>query len=502
MKPARHLRAEVMSVQISERRIGSFPMNQGAELPKNGNGNGDHLTSTVGRKGIAIVRAQILKYWDRIRSSFWFLPSLMAVGAAVLAFASVAGDDVMMNRWFEDRGWAYSGGAQGASELLGTIAGSMITIAGVVFSMTLVALSLASSQFGPRLLRNFMRDTANQIVLGTFIATFLYCLLVLRSIRYGEENAFVPHLSVTMGVLLALASLGVLIYYVHHVSLLIQADEIIARVGVELNEGLDLLFPEQIGQGASPAAIEWSCCALPDEFEREARAVRAPEDGYLQLVDADALMRLATEEDAIFRVEYRPGHYIVRGSALARVWPAARLTDNLASRIAAAFAQGVQRSAAQDIEFPIGQLVEIAVRALSPGVNDPFTAITCVDRLGAGLCRLAQRELPVPYRLDGQNQLRVVAPPITFSGILDAAFNQIRQNARSSAPLSIRLLETIAVVAQFTVRPEDRSALRHHADMILRGARDGLPENEDRRAVEDRFLKARRLLHGPERPDS
>ncbi len=134
--------------------------------------------------------------------------------------------------------------------MLGTIAGSMITIAGVVFSMTLVALSLASSQLGPRLLRNFMRDTTTQVVLGTFVATFLYCLLVLRTIRRPEEFVFVPHLSVTLGVLFAVVSLGVLIYFIHHVSVSIQANEIVARVGAELIEGVDRLFPEQIGRGA------------------------------------------------------------------------------------------------------------------------------------------------------------------------------------------------------------------------------------------------------------
>ena len=177
------------------------------------------------------MRAQLLKYWDRIRSSFWFLPSLMACGAVALALATVALDGSVTDDWLQTLAWVYTGGAEGASAVLETIAGSMITIAGVVFSLTLVALSLASSQFGPRLLRNFMRDTANQVVLGTFVATFLYCLLVLRTIRRADEVAFVPHLSVTLGVLFAIASLGVLIYFIHHVSVSIQADEIIARVG-------------------------------------------------------------------------------------------------------------------------------------------------------------------------------------------------------------------------------------------------------------------------------
>lgn len=155
----------------------------------------------------------------------------MTGGAAALAFATVALDEAFANEWLQALGWVYTGGAEGASLVLSTIAGSMITIAGVVFSMTLVALSLASSQLGPRLLRNFMRDTTNQAVLGTFVSTFVYCLLVLRTIRRAEETLFVPHLSVTIGVLFALASLGVLIYFIHHVSVSIQADEVVARIG-------------------------------------------------------------------------------------------------------------------------------------------------------------------------------------------------------------------------------------------------------------------------------
>ena len=429
------------------------------------------------------MKSLLYLYWDRIRSSFWFLPSLMAVAAIGLSFATVAVDEALTDKWLKALGWAYSGGAEGASAVLGTIAGSMITIAGVVFSLTLVALSLASSQFGPRLMRNFMRDTSNQVVLGTFVSTFLYCLLVLRTVRRPDETAFVPHLSVTLGVFFAIASLGVLIYFIHHVSVSIQADEIVARVGTELVQEIDRLFPEQIGQGGpKPANI-----SLPEAFEQQARAVGAASDGYLQIVDSEALMKLATDADAVIRVERRPGNYIVAGSPLVSVWPADRFSEKLANQVNTAFALGSKRTPAQDVEFTVNQLVEVATRALSPGVNDPFTAITCVDRLGSALCHLAQREIPSPYRVDEKGQLRVVAPLITFRGIADAAFNQIRQYSRSSAAVAICLLDTIAAIAASVRRPEDRAALLRHATMIARGAREGLPEEEDRREVEDRY---------------
>ncbi|CAN5557702.1 DUF2254 domain-containing protein [soil metagenome] len=440
------------------------------------------------------MRAQFLKYWERVRSSFWFVPSLMAAGAAVLAFSTVGLDRSVTDKWLTEQSWAYAGGAEGASAVLAAIAGSMITIAGVVFSLTLVALSLASSQFGPRLLRNFMRDTANQVVLGVFVSTFLYCLLVLRTIRRAEESLFVPHLSVTLGVLFALCSIGFLIYFIHHVSVSIQADEIIAHVGDELSHGIERLFPQEIGQPASKSTAAASESTMPEAFDREARPVTANEDGYLQIIDSEALLSLAKKEDAIFRLSRRPGHYVVRGASLLMVWPGERVTDELISRIRSTFVLGNQRTPEQDVEFPVHQLVEIAVRALSPGINDPFTAMTCIDRLSSALSQLAKRKMPEASRTDEEGRLRVVAPAISFAGVTDAAFNQIRQYSRSSAAVTIRLLEAIETIAGATTRSADRATLHRHAEMIERGAREGLSESEDVTAVQERFQSVLRAL--------
>jgi len=444
------------------------------------------------------LRTQIFKYWDRVRSSFWFLPVVMAGGAVVLAFVTVA-LDASLTDWFRRNwDWSFTGGAAGAGAVLGTVAGSMITIAGVVFSMTLVALSLASSQLGPRLLHSFMRDTTTQVVLGTFIATFLYCLLVLRTIRHAEEVLFVPHLSVSLGVVLAVASVGVFIYFIHHVSVSIQANEVAAKMGEELIKGIDRLFPEQIGRSAPRISAEPPGAGFLSTFDREARPIDAVGDGYLQFIDADVLLASAMEEGVVLRLERGPGHYVVADRPLVLVWPGSRVTDQLTAQIHSAFTLGNQRSPWQDIECAVNQLVEIAVRALSPGVNDPFTAIACVDHLGSALSRLAQREMPSPYRHDDQGQLRLISPAITFPTITDAAFNQIRQYGRSSAAVTIRLLETIAVIAEFVHRAEDRAALRRHAEMIIRGAGKGLSESEDRREAGERYQAASQLLKEPE----
>ena len=446
------------------------------------------------RLGAVVLRSQLPKYWDHLRSSFWFLPSLMAGGAVALAFGSVALDESVPAQWLRAQTWAYTGGAEGASAVLGTVAGSMITIAGVVFSLTLVALSLASSQFGPRLLRNFMRDTTNQVVLGTFVGTFLYCLLVLRTIRRADEGPFVPHLSVTLGVLFAIASLGVLIYFIHHVSVSIQADEIVARVGAELMLGIDRLYP---AQGRDRAEPDWSEVELPAAFDREALAVPAADDGYVQLIDLEMLVAVGAEADVLIQVVRRPGRYAACGSPLAMVWPPSRVTDKLADRVSAAFVLGARRTPAQDVEFSVDQLVEIAARALSPGVNDPFTAMACVDRLGSALCRLARRQMPSPYVRDGEDRIRLVTQPVAFAELADAAFNQIRQYGRSSAAVTRRLLDTLAMIAAVARGPEQRAALLRHAEMIVRGAREALPEVQDRLEAEARFEAASRPLREP-----
>lgn len=440
------------------------------------------------------MQVNIVKSWDRIRSSFWFIPIIMSFGAVTLAFVTVAFDPRVTD-WLQlTLGWTFVQGAAGASTMMGTIAGSMITIAGVVFSMTLVALSLASSQFGSRMLRNFMRDTTTQVVLGTFVATFLYCLLVLRTIRRVEEVLFVPHLSVLLGVVLAVVSVGVFIYFIHHVSVSLQANEIVARVSRELIEGIERVFPVQIGRGAPQIPANPPDASFINAFDREARPVVATGDGYLQFIDSDVLLPLAMEEDVVLRLERRPGHYVVADQPLVLVWPGDRATDKLIAQIRSAFTLGNQRTPRQDIEFMINQLVEIAVRALSTGVNDPFTAIACVDHLGAALSRLAKSEMPSPYRHDKQDKLRLIAQAVSFPIIADAAFNQIRQDARSNAAVTIRLLETIAVVVKFAHRAEDRAALQRHAEMINRGASEGLSERKDRQVVGERYQAVSQLF--------
>jgi uncharacterized membrane protein len=433
------------------------------------------------------MKTRLLHVWEVLTSSYWFVPTLIVLASIGLAFGMLAID----RAWPEygaDWRWLYSGGADGARALLSAVAGSIITVAGVVFSITIMTLTQASSQFGPRLLRTFMRDTANQVVLGVFLATFIYCLLVLRRVLPEDQGGFVPHISVTIAVLLAMASIAVLIYYIHHISTMLQAPNVVAAVGRDLDHAIRHIFPEGIGQEAMEGAEE---AHLPPDFEHRAQIICPTRDGYIQAIDGDGLIELAVEHDLLLRLDQRPGQYAMREDPLLHVWPADRLTDRIAGQLANAFIIGRQRTSEQDVEYAIDQMVEIAVRALSAGINDPFTARTCVDWLGAGLSRIARQDLPTACCYDDRGTLRLLVSSIsTFSGLADAAFDQIRQYGRGSVAVQIRLLEVIGRIGRQARNDEQRQALRRHLEMVHRQARETIFEDLDRRVIEERYRLA------------
>lgn len=431
-----------------------------------------------------------LRYlWEKLRTSYWFVPAVLAVGAIVLSVITVEIDRGLSEHETWKVSWTYTGGPEGARAVLATVAGSMITVAGVVFSITIVALTLASAQFGPRLLRNFIRDRRNQVVLGTFTATFLYCLLVLRTVRGTDHQQFVPGVSVTIGILLAVTNLGVLVYFIHHVAISIQATAVVQSVSQELHEAIDRLWPNELGEERASGSAGQT--QIPDE---DVVPVLAPSSGYVDAINDEALMKTAKDQDLVIRIVRRPGKFATAGTPLALVWPSKHIDDDVRKLITREFILVAQRTPFQDVEFAIDQLVEIAVRALSPGINDPFTAITCIHRLGEALCRLSRRSIPAPERYDENQRLRVVTHPVDFRAVTDAAFHQIRQYGAGSPAVLICLLETLNVIASLARRNDDLSALYHHAELIHRVASRNIPEQADLADIEDRFQLVKRQL--------
>lgn len=437
--------------------------------------------------------ARLLHLWERARSSLWFVPACMSAAAAVLAVVAAPLDAGLADRG-EMPFFLYSGDRDGARELLATVAGSMITVAGVTFSVTVVALSLASSQFGPRLLVSFMRDPGNQLVLGTFIATFLFCLMALGTGGGTINPEAVPIVSTTLALLFAVASVAVLIYFIHHAASSMRAEHVIDVVFRDLHEAVERLAPREGAEALDPEDVD--APSPVQEPHRVSCVVTAPRDGYIQRVDEAGLVSIASEEDLLLRARRRPGHFVVEGEPLLRVEGRKEIAPKLAGRVQACFILGGARSHDQDPEYGVHQLVEIAVRALSPGVNDPYTALSCVDWLGAALCKVAERPLRSARHRDEGGQLRLVVDPITFDGMLAAAFNQIRQNAQATPAVSMRILEALARIGRRTRREDRRAAVRAQIEMIVHGARsEGLQES-DREDLEARYRAALASIEG------
>lgn len=433
-----------------------------------------------------------------LRDSYWFTPGLIMLGAVGLSVLMPAVD----RRWGIEAlrevpflyTWIYTGGPDGAGEVLSVIASSMITVAGVVFSITIVALSLASSQFGPRVLSSFMADRGNQIVLGTFVGTFLYSLLILRTIRGdgAPGESVVPHLSVTVALLLAIASLCVLIYFIHHVSISIQAPHLVAVISAELHHSIAKLPVKNRTEPVEAAAKEGTeALGTGDE---EGGMVACPQTGYIEAIDYEGLIEMASRLDLKIRLDGRPGHYVIEGRPLAYVWPAAAVDERLARRVGGVAAIGSHRTAVQDMEFPVEQLVEIAVRALSPGINDPFTAMNCIDQLSAGLLDLARKELPPSRLVDADGEVRVlVTRPVTFDGVVRAAFEQIRQNAAHHASVHMRMLESLGIVVGAVHSPTRFEPLLNQARLIHQSAAEKVPSAADRADIEQRYQEVLRI---------
>lgn len=434
--------------------------------------------------------------WDYLRGTYWAVPSAMSVAAVLLSIGMIQLDQAATSRLLDRLSWVYTGGPEGARAVLSTIAASMITVAGVTFSITIVALTLASQQFGPRLLRNFLRDFGNQVVLGTFVSTFLYCLLVLRTVRGTDNGGFVPQLAVTAGVALAMLSLGVLIFFIHHVATSIQASRIIANVAEDLEGAIDRLFPEAIGKDAASADGPRASADGARKADG-ARTVIARTTGYVQTIDADGLMSLAREHDLMVRVHARPGSFVRRGGVLLTVAPAPGQVHPNDKSFQDLFIIGSDRTGTQDVTFFIDQLVELAVRALSPGINDPGTARLCIDRLEHALCHLAGRHIPSTERYDDEGRLRVLACPLTFPDVVESAIDEIARYGRSSVSVTCRLLEAVRDVGSCVRREADRRALLRAATVIAAGVREAQLSVSDREMIARCHCAALDALQAP-----
>jgi uncharacterized membrane protein len=413
------------------------------------------------------------------RTNLWLIPSL-TVAAALLVFIVAQGIDwadydgaLILPRWLDQ------GSAADARSLLSATAGAIITTLGLVLSITVLTLSIAASQFGQRLLRRYMRDRGTQVCIGIFAATFVFSLLTLLSVTSrANEKEFVPWVSIWISTIGALTCIAVLIYFINHVALSIQVNNVLADLSGDFRWAISQ------NQGPNPA------CRVSIPEVRSDITLVSPATGYIQSIDYEALVAAAAEVDAVVRLESQPGQFVVQGTVLAVAEGDMLSQTQLEDEFGRAVIRiGVRRTLLQDPEFAIAQIVEIALRAMSPGVNDPNTAVTCVNWVADSLRILAMEPAGNPAHLDSEGNIRVIEKVNDFERIVAAAYGPIRQVARNSPMLTMAMLNSISLIVPFLQTTTQQETLHNQVRLAYEGlAADTV--SGDRQGVEEAYLWA------------
>ncbi len=425
-----------------------------------------------------LARRRVL--WDYLAGALWVLPTVSVV-AFLLAGA-------LLSRVSVDPGsplWplAFQGTAEDARGILVVVSATMITVTGLVFALTIVALQIASGQYSPRLLRNFMRDRGTQVVLSVFVGAFAYSTAGLHTVgiqRAGGE-AFVPRLAVSGSLLLGLASVGVLIYFIHHLAHSIQIDAIMSTVERETRWVIEDVYPDQPGYLESEER-----CPDPPAW---AVVLPAGHSGYLQAVQAEFLVRAAADHDVVIRLARQVGDHVVEGTPLAFTWR--RGADQspvdlqlVQAALEDAVAIGFERTMVQDVPFGLRRLVDIGNKALSPAINDPYTGIQALHHLSVLLCMLAGRRLGDRLYHDEQGTLRVAVPLPQFVDYLRLGTAQIRRSGAKEPAVARSLIQLLKDVGGSAVSDDRRRACARHIWLVLEDAKRETAQPADVEAVQ------------------
>ncbi|MFD7841921.1 DUF2254 domain-containing protein [Nocardia sp. NPDC059764] len=415
---------------------------------------------------------------EALRTNLWFVPTLEVLAAIGLFAVTYALDRAVYRGALTIPDWIIGGTPDAARQILTAIAAAIITVVGVVFSITIVALTLASTQFGPRMLRNFIRDRGTQVTLGTFVGSFVYAIAALVSVSAD----FVPHIATTVAIASLVMDLAVLIYFINHIAVAIQLPNVIAGIATEVSVAVETnRETARPGPQRGPAPAE-----LLHRLTESGGRVRVSGSGYLQYIRHEKLVRMAAAEDAVVYLPFRPGHFLTEGQVVAHVWPA-EAAERIAENFARGQLAGPTRTLTQDISFGIDQIVEIALRALSPAVNDTFTALTCIDWLGDCLSRIAASWNPDPVRRDRDGYVRVIATQVTYERLVQRAFEKIRQAGRGMPAVMIRQLDALTEIADRTTDRRRLRVLIDQAAMIETSVRESITEEADRADVLRRY---------------
>ena len=420
--------------------------------------------------------------WDRLRVSFWFVPAIMALVAVPLAWIMYEIDARIPNELLADSRLVLSGDVDALRSTLVSIATTVLATAGVVFTLLTLPLSTVAAQYGSRLLRVFLRDRTTQLVLGMFVGTFVYCIAAAFTILPAEIEPASPQLTATLGLLMMMATFGSLILLVQHISTMLQAPNIAAAAGEQLMDVVRVDDTDDVRSADnSGSAARREIASL---MESPGHLIHIAETGYIQTVDPQILLTLARENDLLIRLLQKPGAFVRSGEAVAGVWPPERITEQRDKQIRREFRVGNQRTPTQDVETAVNQLVEMAVRAMSPAINDPFTAMTCLDHIGNGLTLFVRQGEESLNTYDRDGRLRLIFEPVTFAELLSTAFDMLRHCSCDNADVLLHMLAVINDIGQETKTAEARRLLRHHAGLICAESMAGRLIEEDRRRIQ------------------
>ncbi|BDW95162.1 hypothetical protein MACH10_08470 [Thalassospira tepidiphila] len=440
---------------------------------------------------------RLIRVWEFLTYSLWVSPLLFALGGAAFAVGIMAAPQDILRDMFPSLLPGFNE-IQAVRGLLETLLATLVTLTTFALSITMVVLTLAAGSLGPRMIRNFMGDNKTQNALGTFVGSILFLITSLMLMGEKPDSAPVPHLAVTVGIALFVISVFVLILFVHHLGRSIVADEVIQRVGKNLEETI---------QSASNTltdpikAAERAQTTLPDpqDIPRD-QAICVASSGYVQGVDYEKICEIAKQTDTRISLVIRAGQHVLIGDIVGRIVPlnddvSKPAQDNIEqchADILEAIMIGSHRTAMLDVEFALRQLVEVALRALSPGINDPFTAIAAIYRLGDALPHAMQFRYPVGIWRDDDDEVRLHALMSDFGGMLGAAYDQIRQSATTKPDVLLPMAEILESLMRLAETDHQREVLRTHARMIANAAERDIPEENDRKTV---IRAATRVLH-------
>jgi uncharacterized membrane protein len=429
--------------------------------------------------------------------NLWIVPLKMSLAAVVLFAITITPDMLAAYHVIHLPDWFTMGGIDDARAILSAMLGCVSTVLALIFSVALLVLSMVANLFGPRLLYRFVQDWVTQACIGLFMGAFIYVFLVFLVTHKDEHTSFIPQVSLITSWFLVLSAFGFLVFYSHRVAVLIQNPDAIGRIVDDLRRAVELSAPHS----GSERHLQQLNASETHLNTSESAVMLSPTSGYLQEIHHQTLVSAAAKAGALISVPFRPGQFVLQGETLASISPASTMAS-LAPLVSRGIMMGRHRVLSQDLEFGVAQIVEIAIRALSPAINDTFTGIASVDLLGEALTILAEAPQSSGRWFDMDGMLRLQVRPLLLPRLVKQAFDQIRQASADNPAVLIRLLSTIGRLAPKLQGEGGRAALAEQAAAVWETANTRPLVKMDREDIEAAWQKTRIALSSLEVPET